>query len=204
MVTTLPEAEAKAWPDATGLMTWNVSQVATAITTAKDKNNVAICGMRALANMTASDAIDIGTYLLSIPAVTLAAAFLIWTVAVAVDRNDKDVFPPVLPAVIGIAALVVAVILVGRRSGWAFATTALGTVAAVATLFTSLYPRVMVSAPNFGNSLTVGNASSAHYTLAVMSVVALIVTPLVLLYQGWTYHVFRQRLGGDLRAQPER
>jgi cytochrome d ubiquinol oxidase subunit II len=142
--------------------------------------------------------------LLSIPAVALAAAFLIWTVAVAVDRNDKDVFPPVLPAVLGIAALVVAVILVGRRSGWAFATTALGTVAAVATLFTSLYPRVMVSAPNFGNSLTVGNASSAHYTLAVMSVVALIVTPLVLLYQGWTYHVFRQRLGGDLRAQPER
>jgi len=142
--------------------------------------------------------------LLSIPAVTLAAAFLIWTVAVAVDRNDKDVFPPVLPAVIGIAALVVAVILVGRRSGWAFAMTALGTVALVATLFTSLYPRVMVSAPNFGNSLTVGNASSAHYTLAVMSVVALIVAPIVLLYQGWTYHVFRQRLGGDLRAQPER
>jgi cytochrome d ubiquinol oxidase subunit II len=139
---------------------------------------------------------------LSIPAAALAAAFLIWTVAVAVDRNDKDVFPPVLPAVIGIAALVVAAILV-RRSGWAFAMTALGTVAAVATLFTSLYPRVMVSAPNFGNSLTVSNASSAHYTLAVMSVVALIVTPLVLLYQGWTYHVFRQRLGGELRAQPE-
>ena len=56
-------------PDATGLMTWNVSQVAAAITTAKDKNGTAICGMRSLANMTASDAIDIGTYLLSIPAV---------------------------------------------------------------------------------------------------------------------------------------
>ena len=56
-------------PDATGLMTWNVSQVAAAITTAKDKNGTAICGMRALANMTSSDAIDIGTYLLSIPAV---------------------------------------------------------------------------------------------------------------------------------------
>jgi mono/diheme cytochrome c family protein len=56
-------------PDATGLMTWNVSQVAAAITTAKDKNGVALCGMRALANMSASDAIDIGTYLLGIPAV---------------------------------------------------------------------------------------------------------------------------------------
>ena len=28
----------------------------------------------------------------------LPPAFLVWTVAVAVDRNDKDVFPPVLPA----------------------------------------------------------------------------------------------------------
>ena len=47
-------------------MSWNVSQVAAAITTAKDKNNVTICGMRALMNMTSSDAIDIGTYLLGI------------------------------------------------------------------------------------------------------------------------------------------
>jgi cytochrome d ubiquinol oxidase subunit II len=140
---------------------------------------------------------------LSFPALALGAALLVWTVVVAVDRNDKDVFPPILPAVIGIAALVVATALVARRSGWAFATTALGTVAVVGTLFTSLYPRVMVSSPDFGNSLTVSNASSAHYTLAVMSVVALIVAPLVLLYQGWTYHVFRQRLGGELSPQPE-
>jgi cytochrome d ubiquinol oxidase subunit II len=150
--------------------------------------------------------------LLSIPAAALAAGFLVWTVAVAVDRNDKDVVPPVLPAAIGIGALVIAIALVAlRRSGLAFAMTAVGTVAAVATLFTSLYPRVMVSSPNFDNSLTVSNAASAHYTLAVLSVVALIVTPVVLLYQGWSYRVFWHRLGGDepapeptpeLRAQP--
>jgi cytochrome d ubiquinol oxidase subunit II len=133
---------------------------------------------------------------LSVPAALLAAAFLAWTVAAAVDRNDKDVFPPILPAALGIAAVVLAVAFVFmRRSGWAFAMTAVGTVAVVATLFTSLYPRVMVSSPDFGNSLTVDNASSAHYTLAVMSVVAVIVFPIVLLYQGWTYYVFRRRLG---------
>jgi cytochrome d ubiquinol oxidase subunit II len=132
--------------------------------------------------------------LLSLPAVALGAAFLVWTVVVAVQRNDKDVFPPVLPAALGIAALALAAILAGRRSGWAFAATGAGTVLAVATLFTSLYPRVMVSQPDFGNSLTVANAASAHYTLVVMSVVAVIVTPLILLYQGWTYHVFRHRL----------
>jgi cytochrome bd ubiquinol oxidase subunit II len=141
--------------------------------------------------------------LLSIPAAALAAGFLIWTVAVAVHRNDKDVFPPVLPATIGIGALAIAVVCTAlRRSGLAFAMTALGTVTAVATLFTSLYPRVMVSNPNFGNSLTIDNAASAHYSLAVMSVVALIVTPVVLLYQGWTYRVFSHRLGGD-EAEPE-
>jgi cytochrome d ubiquinol oxidase subunit II len=75
-------------------------------------------------------------------------------------------------------------------------------VLAVATLFTSLYPRVMVSSPDFGNSLTVDNASSAHYTLVVLTVVALIATPVVLLYQGWSYHVFRHRLGEQEVAAP--
>jgi len=127
----------------------------------------------------------------------LGTVFLIWTVVVAVDRNDKDVFPPVLPAAIGIAALVLAVVLAHRRNQlWAFAMTAAAAIAVVVTLFTSLFPRVMVSSTDFANSLTVSGSASAHYTLAVMSIVALIFVPLVLLYQGWTYHVFRARVGG--------
>jgi cytochrome d ubiquinol oxidase subunit II len=151
---------------------------------------------------------------LSVVAAVVVAAFLSWTVAVAVDRNDKDVFPPVLPAALAIAAVVLALVFVFvRRSGWAFAMTALAAVLWVATLFTSLYPRVMVSSPDFGNSLTVDGASSAHYTLALMTVVAAIFVPLVLLYQAWTYHVFRARVTGkdepvpepptELRPQPE-
>jgi cytochrome d ubiquinol oxidase subunit II len=135
---------------------------------------------------------------LAIPAVVVGAGYLIWTVAVAIDRNDKDVFPPVLPAAIAIAAFALAGILVyAARSGLAFTLSALGTLSLVATLFTSLYPRVMVSSPDFANSLTVSGAASAHYTLATMSVVALICVPLILLYQGWTYHVFRARVTGD-------
>jgi len=141
---------------------------------------------------------------LAIPACAAAAAYLIWTVFVAIDRNDKDVFPPVLPAAIAIVALVVAAILVyAGRSGTAFALTAGGIVAAVATLFTSLYPRVVVSSPDFANSLTVSTAASEHYTLVVISVVAAITTPLVLLYQGWTYYVFRARVTGDEVYSPE-
>jgi cytochrome d ubiquinol oxidase subunit II len=135
---------------------------------------------------------------LSVVAALAVAGFLSWTVAVAVDRNDKDVFPPILPAALAIAAVALAMLFVlVRHSGWAFVMTALATVLWVATLFSSLYPRVMVSSPNFGNSLTVSGTASAHYTLAVMTVVAAIFLPLVLLYQGWTYYVFRRRLGLD-------
>ena len=135
---------------------------------------------------------------LSVPAAVVASVFLVWTVVVAVDNNDKNVFPPALPAAVGIAALALAVMfLFGNRPGRAFSMTALGTIALVATLFTSLYPRVMVSNPDFGNSLTVDDAASSHYALQVMSVVALIFVPLLLIYQGWTYYVFRHRVGGE-------
>jgi cytochrome bd ubiquinol oxidase subunit II len=138
---------------------------------------------------------------LAIPAALLGAAYLAWTVAVAIDRNDKDLFPPAVPAAIGIAALALAVVfLFARRTGRAFAMTALGTISLVATPFVSLYPRVMVSNTDFENSLTVDDAASSHYALQVMSVVALIFVPLVLLYQGWTYYVFRHRLGGEPEA----
>ena len=55
---------------------------------------------------------------------------------------------------------------------------------------------MLVSDPTFANSLTISNAASGHYALQVITVVAAIFMPLVLLYQGWTYHVFRERLGG--------
>jgi cytochrome bd ubiquinol oxidase subunit II len=136
--------------------------------------------------------------ILAVPAVVVGAGYLIWTVKVAVDRNDKDVFPPVLPAAIAIAAFLLAAVLVyAGRDAIGFALGAVGTVALIATLFTSLYPRVMVSNPNFGNSLTVSSAASAHYTLAVMTVVAAITTPIILLYQSWTYYVFRARVTGE-------
>jgi cytochrome d ubiquinol oxidase subunit II len=135
---------------------------------------------------------------LALPAALLASVFLAWTVAVAMDRNDKDLFPPVLPALVGVAALALALVFLARRQTVrAFAMTGLAAISLVATLFTSLYPRVMVSSPDFGNSLTVDGAASSHYALQVMSVVALIFVPIVLLYQGWTYYVFRKRLGPE-------
>jgi cytochrome d ubiquinol oxidase subunit II len=102
-----------------------------------------------------------------------------------------------VPLTLGLGPLVAIMQTLWHRTGIAFALTALGVVSTVATLFTSLYPRVMVSDPNFGNSLAVSNAASAHYTLVVLTVVAVIVTPIVLLYQGWTYYVLRARVTGE-------
>ena len=80
------------------------------------------------------------------------------------------------------------------REGWAFLGTALTLLLAVVTLFGDLYPRVLPSSTRAAYSLTVANASSSHYSLMVMTWVALIFTPVVLAYQGWTYWVFRKRL----------
>jgi cytochrome d ubiquinol oxidase subunit II len=65
-----------------------------------------------------------------------------------------------------------------------------------------LYPRVLVSHPDFSNSLTISGAAAGHYALSVITVVAAICVPIVLIYQGWTYHVFRARLGGEPVAIP--
>jgi cytochrome d ubiquinol oxidase subunit II len=81
------------------------------------------------------------------------------------------------------------------REGWAFSLSGLTIVAAVAMLFLSLFPDVMPSTLNGDWSLTVSNASSSPYTLKIMTWLAVIATPLVLLYQGWTYWVFRKRIG---------
>ena len=83
------------------------------------------------------------------------------------------------------------------REGLAFALTSVVIVAAVVLMFGSLFPNVMPSSTDPAGSLTIDNASSTPYTLTVMTWVAVLLTPLVLLYQGWTYWVFRQRISSS-------
>jgi cytochrome d ubiquinol oxidase subunit II len=135
---------------------------------------------------------------LAIPAVVLGTGVAAWTVLVAHDNNDRAILPTGIPALLTAIVLILAVILTRTdRNGRAFAATGLGAMGLVATIFTGLYPRVLVSDPTFANSLTISNAVTGHYALQVITVAAAIFTPLILLYQGWTYYVFRKRLGGD-------
>jgi len=81
------------------------------------------------------------------------------------------------------------------REGWAFVGTFIAIGAAVATLFLALFPDVMPSSTNAAYSLTTTNASSTELTLTIMTWVAAIFTPIVLLYTSWTYWTFRRRIG---------
>jgi cytochrome d ubiquinol oxidase subunit II len=84
-----------------------------------------------------------------------------------------------------------------RRSGWAFVMTGLTIALSAATVAIGLYPRVMVSSLNPAWSLTIYNAASGPYTLRLMTIVALVFVPIVLIYQGWSYWVFRRRIGRE-------
>ena len=81
------------------------------------------------------------------------------------------------------------------REGWAFVGTFVAIAGAVATLFLALFPDVMPSTTNPAFSLTTTNASSTAYTLTIMTWVAAVFTPIVLLYTSWTYWTFRKRIG---------
>jgi cytochrome bd-type quinol oxidase subunit 2 len=84
-----------------------------------------------------------------------------------------------------------------RQHGRAFVMTSLTIALSSITVTMGLYPRVMVSSLNDEWSLTIYNASSSPYTLRVMTIIALIFVPVVLLYQGWSYWVFRKRIGRE-------
>jgi len=122
-------------------------------------------------------------------AAVVAVIFLLWT-----EVHTGDLVSAVL--FIGAAVCLVGGVLAAAsgKEGLAFTGTFLTLGLAVAGLFEALFPAVMPSTLAGGVSLTVHNASATHYTLKVMTIIAAIFTPLVVLYQAWTYWVFRRRL----------
>jgi len=103
-----------------------------------------------------------------------------------------------------IAVIAAALAARADREGWTFSLTTVTIACCVVTLFTDLYPNVMVSSTSPAYSLTVHNAASPAYTLKVMTVIAVVLLPLVLAYQAWTYYVFRRRVSArQFRPQNE-
>jgi cytochrome d ubiquinol oxidase subunit II len=119
----------------------------------------------------------------------LAVAFLAWTQA------DTGTGWSAVAFVVAALALVCALgAMRFGREGWAFVGTFVTIALGVAGLFLALFPDVMPTTLADGVSLTTTNASATPYTLKVMTIVAVVFTPLVLAYQAWTYWVFRRRI----------
>jgi cytochrome d ubiquinol oxidase subunit II len=122
--------------------------------------------------------------------VVAVLAMIIWT---HIKGNGG-----VLLSIVELAAILAVVaavwLAVAGRDGWAFTAAAVTMGTVVLSLFTNMYPRVMVSSLGAANDLTVSNASSAPYALKVMAVIGLVLLPVVIAYQAWTYWVFRRRV----------
>ncbi|HVM72796.1 MAG TPA: cytochrome d ubiquinol oxidase subunit II [Anaerolineales bacterium] len=135
-----------------------------------------------------------------IVATVLTVAFVVWTFF-GTDILTKPGINGLIPAVLAAAALLVA----GWMShtgkyGWAFVMGGLTVVFATIMVFAGLFPRILISTTSPDYSLTIYNAASSQYTLTIMTVVAAIFVPIVLLYQIWTYRVFRKRVQTDPKS----
>ncbi|MFT4088003.1 MAG: cytochrome d ubiquinol oxidase subunit II [Gordonia sp. (in: high G+C Gram-positive bacteria)] len=133
---------------------------------------------------------------LAIAAAVVAAVFLIWT-----QLAYGKPWTWALVAVAAAAAVALVAATQMRREGIAFAANCVAIAGTVALLFCSLYPYVMPSSTVKAASLTIENSSSSHYTLVIMTWAAVVMTPIVIGYQAWSYWVFRKRL--SLHDVPE-
>ncbi|MCA2209311.1 MULTISPECIES: cytochrome d ubiquinol oxidase subunit II [Nocardia] len=135
--------------------------------------------------------------LLLVPTVLVVGAFGLWTqLAYGAGWTWAAVGVALLGLVVAGAANMVG------RDGWAFVGTTLTVISATVLIVGSMYPNVLPSTISPAFDLTIDNASSSPYTLKVMSWAALLATPVVLIYQGWTYWVFRKRLTVDQIPAP--
>jgi cytochrome d ubiquinol oxidase subunit II len=131
------------------------------------------------------------------PVVFFVLAFVVATYFATDMFARLGIDPGPVPLTAGAALLAAGWFIRQRAHGWAFIMTCLTIALSAATVAIGLYPRLMVSSLNPAWSLTIYNAASSPYTLQIMTIVALIFVPIVLIYQGWSYWVFRKRIGRE-------
>ena len=131
------------------------------------------------------------------PATLLCIIFMACTVTETDLYLRLGINPGTVPVFSVLALVSVIFMLQQNAAAWAFAMTTVAIAFSTITIFMGLYPRVLVSSLNPAWSLTIYNSSSSLYSLGIMSIVALLFIPMILIYQGWSYQVFRQRVSKD-------
>ncbi len=123
------------------------------------------------------------------------AAVVVMAVALAFQQSIRGTGLSAAVAGLAVLALAAAWLSTRRgRDGWAFVASAVSTLMLVVGWFTALHPAVMPSTSDPAGTLTLVNAASGHYTLVLMTWVALALVPFVVAYQAWSYWVFRRRI----------
>ena len=122
-------------------------------------------------------------------------AYVIFAGFAAVDTDILAKFSTIIFLGLSIAALIASC--AGAASGCgckAFISSTLGIAFLTIGFFNALFPRLMVSniSPDF--SLNIYNAASTPHTLTLMTIAAAIFVPIVLIYQAWTYRIFKERV----------
>lgn len=126
-------------------------------------------------------------------AIVAGAVFLGWTIMLRLDHEYLGLM--IVLAGAAAATLILAWVSNLRgREGWAFAGNAAAIAFALLTIFMGMFPNVMISSIDPAYTMSIAGAASSQGTLQLMSWVALFTMPLVLLYQGWTYWIFRKRI----------
>ena len=129
--------------------------------------------------------------------VVLAVLFLVWTYF-ATDILNNPGFDGLIPAILAAVALLAYGWFQRQgKEGLTFICGGLVIILATVMVFSGLFPRLMISTLDPAYNLTIYNASSSDYTLRVITIVAGIFIPVILVYQGWTYWIFRKRLSPE-------
>lgn len=127
-----------------------------------------------------------------------AAAWIAYIAFIIASMFETDVLSQSVGVIIfAVAAGVLSAawdfVRLGRQSS-AFVATSVSIAITTVGFFVALFPRLMVSSLSPEWSLTIYNAASTQGTLFIMTIAAVILVPIVLAYQFWTYKTFKERI----------
>ena len=127
--------------------------------------------------------------------VAMLAATVAWVIYGALITGILNSVIAVIAVALAALSLIVSVVLqLKGRSGLAFVASIFAILCVTVMVFATMFPNVLISTLNPLWNLTIYNACSSPYTLKIMTIVALTLVPIVLIYQGWSFWMFRKRV----------
>lgn len=127
---------------------------------------------------------------------TAAIFYVLCLILTALNTDMFASISSVILFILAAVSFVASILLVYKKQQYVkgFIGSSLAIVFTTVAVFAGLFPRILISTLNPDWSLTIYNASSTEYTLTIMTIAAVCFVPVVLIYQGWTYWVFRKRV----------